>query len=167
MHNTDHPHSMAFEHARMTVVCGVCLCMCMWLGGSIDLFAGWSILHFFRTRNLYELQFHFKWSTGKSWRRTCWWLWDVWVHDAEVVPSMYIFLTDSSLLLLSIYCDGFLWSAIGLDLTYFSALARLFFAFACTSVGFSKLFCDLSPHIFSWPSLPSGHSFMNPLSASS
>ena len=93
-------------------------------------------------------------------------VWDVWVHDAEVVPSMYIFLTDSSLLPLSIYCDCFLWSAIGLDLTYFSALARLFFAFACTSAG-SKSFCDLSSHIYSWPSLPSGHSFMNPLSTTS
>ena len=97
-------------------------------------------------------------------------VWDVWVHDAEVVPSMYIFLTDSFLLPLSVYCDGFLWSAIGLDLTHFSATLMLcfflFFAFACTCVE-GKSFCYLSSHIFSWPSLPSGRSFMNPLSTSS
>ena len=91
-------------------------------------------------------------------------VWDVWVHDAEVVPSVYIFLTDSSLLPLSIYCDCFLWSVIGLDLTYFSALARLFFDFARTCVG-GKLFCDLSSHIFSWPIF--SWSFMNPLSTTS
>ena len=158
----------ACMHAWTDCCLCVCLCMCMWLGGSVYLFAGWSSLYFWSwRRNLYALQFHFKWSEkSKSWRRTCWWLWDVWVHDAEVMPSIYTFLTDSSLLPLSIYCDCFLWSAIGLDLTYFSALARLFFAFACTCI-VCKSFCDLSSHIFSWPSLPSGRSFMNPLSTSS
>ena len=102
-------------------------------------------------------------------------MWYVWVHDdAEVVPSIYVFLTDwltdSFLLPLSVYCDCFLWWAIGLDVTPFSAPLLLFFlllfAFACTFLE-CKSFCYLSSHIFSWPSLPSGWSFMNPLSTSS
>ena len=39
-------------------------------------------------------------------------MWYVWVHYAEVVPSIYVFLTDwltdSFLLSLSVYCDCFL-----------------------------------------------------------
>ena len=35
-------------------------------------------------------------------------VWDVWVHDVEVVSSMCIFLIDSFLLPLSVYCDVFL-----------------------------------------------------------
>ena len=66
----------------------------------------------------------------------------------RLCPSMHLFLTDTSLLPLSISCACFLRSAICLDLTYFSALARLFFCFACTSVE-GKSFCDLSSHIFS------------------
>ena len=102
-------------------------------------------------------------------------MWYVWVHDdAEVVPSIYVFLTDwltdSFLLSLSVYCDCFLWSAIGLDVTPFSAPLLLFFlllfAFACTFIE-CKSFSYISSHIFSWPSLPSGRSFMNPLSTSS
>ena len=79
--------------------------------------------------------------------------------DAEVMPSMYILLPDLLLLPLSMYCDCFLWSAIVLDLTYFSTLARLFFAFACTCIE-GKSFCEISSHMFSWP-LPSGHSFIH------
>ena len=153
----------------LTVVC-VCLCMCIcgWVvrstclqGGAVFISSSGSSGTFTNcnfTSNEASVSLEEAHVDG------C--VWDVEVHDTEVVPSMSIFLTDSCLLPLSIYCDCFLWSAIGLVLTYFSDLARLFFAFACTCV-VGKSFCDLSSHIFSWPSLPSGRSFMNPLSTSS
>ena len=71
----------------------------------------------------------------------------------SLVPSMYIFLTDSLLLPLSVYCDCILSMTIGLDLTHFSATLLFFFffiifAFACTSAE-CKSFCYRSSHIFS------------------
>ena len=88
----------------------VCL---VWMIGWADLLAGWSSLHLPSWKwNLYELRFHFKWCNCKSWNITCWWFWDVSVHDAEVMPCIYIidWLLRATCLLfhLAVHCDPFL-----------------------------------------------------------
>jgi len=169
-------------HASMdglTVVCVcVCVCVCGWLvrvtclqGGAVYIFSGQGT---FTNCNFTSNSATGTYGVSLEEEHVDGCMWYVWVHDdAEVVPSIYVFLTDwltdSFLLPLSVYCDCFLWSAIGLDVTPFSAPLLFFlflFAFACTSAE-CKSFCYLSSHIFSWPSLPSDRSLMNPLSTSS
>ena len=83
----------------------------------------------------------------------------------RLCPPCNIFLTDSFLPPVSVYCDCYLLTAIGLHITHISNTPLLlsFFSFvalpfACTCIE-GKSFCYLSSHTFSWPWLSSCRSF--------